>query len=160
MGKTFETISQVISLFPGLANDKYFKITSPHDGAYNCIAWAYFIDNRWMWPNTGEYEFIDGVHYWPTKEITTEEVIHFIDAFKLQGYEECNNWENEEGFRRIALYVEEGTTLGTHASRELSSGVWVSKLGEMVDIEHGNPYTIEGKHYGKVYCIMKKRIFK
>lgn len=158
MGKTFESKDLVISLFPGLATDCHFKITSPHDESYNCIAWAYFINNKWMWPNTGDNNFFDGTHFWPTNEIITEEVCHFIDAFKLQGYEICNNWEKEKGFRRIALYVEKGTNICTHASRELSSGIWVSKLGKLVDIEHGNPYTIEGDRYGEVYCIMKKLI--
>ena len=66
-----------------------------------------------------------------------------------------HSWEQEEGYRRIALYVKEGTTKCTHASRELSSGKWTSKLGEFQDIRHGSPFSIEGLVYGRVYCIMK-----
>ena len=78
-------------------------------------------------------------------------------AFKEgKGYELCDNAEYEEGFQKIALYVKEGTTECTHAARQLTTGLWTSKLGQIEDIQHGTPYTIEGKCYGKVYCIMKR----
>ena len=70
MGKSVEEIKAwLIDFFPKLADDKNFEITSKASNDYNCIAWAYFINNRWMWPNTGQYPFLDGVHYWPSEEI-------------------------------------------------------------------------------------------
>ena len=54
MGKGTETAKlDVIDAFPGLRYDKYFEITSPIDPNYNCIAWAYQIKGRWMWPPKG-----------------------------------------------------------------------------------------------------------
>ena len=79
MGERIEQIKrELVRFFPKLKDDDGFKITSKETPAYNCIAWAYNIDNRWMWPNTGEYEFLDGVHYWPTDEIQEASIENFI----------------------------------------------------------------------------------
>jgi hypothetical protein len=158
MGERTKEIKRILfSAFPKLINDKDFKVTSNDTPVYNCIAWAYKIDNRWMWPNTGEYPFLDGVHYWPSVDILDCNVNNFIDAFKLKGYECCDNCQFEPGYRKIALYVKPGSTECTHAARELSNGCWTSKLGEFNDIQHGTAEAIENDEYGKVYCYMKKK---
>ena len=108
-----------------------------------------------MWPGGVEAKIFDGFHYWPDGVEDNEDVTTFIDAFKLKGYYVCDSWEHEEGYRRVALYVKEGTKC-THASRELLSGKWTSKLGKAQDIQHGTPFSIEGLVYGRVYCIMKR----
>ena len=143
------------SIFPKLRNDTDFKFTSPETPNYNCIAWALHYDDRWMWPGGVEAKILDGFHYWPEGVENNEDVIAFITAFQLKGYCICDSWEHEDEYRKIALYVKEGTTKCTHASRELSSGKWTSKLGKFQDIQHGTPFSIEGKNYGKVYCIKK-----
>lgn len=158
MGERVEEIMRfLLQVFPKLSQDKDFKVTSKDTPVYNCIAWAYKIDNRWMWPNTGEYLFLDGVHYWPSDEILDCDVSNFIEAFKLKGYECCENSDFESGYRKIALYVKPNTTECTHAARELSNGCWTSKLGRSNDIQHGTPETIENDEYGKVHCFMKRK---
>ena len=42
--------AQITTLFPELKNDLDFKVTSPRTPNYNCIAWAYHHNDRWMWP--------------------------------------------------------------------------------------------------------------
>lgn len=158
MGERVEEIEHIIiQAFPKLLQDRYFKVTSKDTPIYNCIAWAYNINDRWMWPNTGEYMFLDGINYWPSDEILDCEVSNFIEAFKLKGYECCDNFASESGFRKIALYVKPNTTECTHAARELSNGFWTSKLGPKWDIQHGTPDTIENDDYGHVYCFMKRK---
>lgn len=160
MGKNVDQIAEIIKeIFPKLKTDTEFKVTSKEDERYNCIAWAYNINNRWMWPNTGDCPFIDGVHYWPSNEIMEPTVENFIKAFRLKGYEVCDNFRHEEGYQKVALYAIPGTNICTHASRELANGKWTSKLGQIQDIQHGDPTTIENDGYGKVCCIMK-RVFK
>lgn len=146
------------SLFPELVNDKYFKLTSPQDPCYNCIAWAYSYKDRWMWPPGGSpAKVLDAVTYWPN-ENASDDISEFIRAFKEgKGYEICENADYEKGYQKIALYVEKGTTTCTHAARQLTNGCWTSKLGPEQDIQHGTPYTIEGNTYGEVYCIMKRK---
>lgn len=146
---------QILAAFPGLQSDPDFKITSPDNPNYNCIAWAYHSDNRWMWPGGIEHKIADCFHYWPEGVDDTTEVAAFISAFEKKGYRICGNADFEHDYTKIALYVIKGTTECTHASRQLRSGKWTSKLGPSHDIQHGTPYTIEGDVYGNVYCIMK-----
>jgi hypothetical protein len=62
----------------------------------------------------------------------------------------------EPGFVKVALYAVAGEY--THASRQLSSGKWTSKLGKGVDIEHDAPDDVGGGSYGELLGIMKKKI--
>ena len=157
MGKGTEAARlDVIKNFPGLRYDNVFKITSPIDPNYNCIAWAYQIKGRWMWPPKGlPTGVLDAVTYWPNDN-SSPDVERFVDAFRQKGYEKCDTSDFETGFRKIALYIKPGTTECTHAARQLSDGTWTSKLGCSYDIQHGTPQAIEGQCYGCVYCYMKK----
>ncbi len=159
MGERIEQIKKaIVRAFPKLIDDDKFDITSKATPKYNCIAWAYNIDDRWMWPNTGEFEFLDGVHFWPDDEIKEATIENFINAFRLKGYECCDDWHFEKEYQKIALYAHpERLDVCTHASRQLRNGCWTSKLGKENDIQHGTPFTIENELYGKVRCIMRRR---
>lgn len=157
MGKSVEIIAQLKEAFPGLNEDKDFKLTSPVTPNYNCIAWAYQITDKWMWPSPSASS-LDAVFYWPDEVTKSPCVISFIEAFRLKGYELCVKEEFENGYQKIALYVVPGTTECTHAARQLRDGKWTSKLGPACDIQHGTPHTIEGDCYGIVYCIMKRKV--
>ena len=133
----------LIAAFPGLGGDTDFKITSPQNTNYNCIAWAYHFQDRWMWPGGTGTKTIDGFKFWPDGIDDTEDVSAFIEAFKQKGYEQCETGDFETGYRKIALYVKKGTTQCTHAARQLNNGKWTSKLGRENDIQHGSPYAIE-----------------
>ena len=110
-----------------------------------------------MWPPAGiPTGVLDAVTYWPDEETQDADVREFVKAFRLKGYEMCDNAEMEKGYRKIALYVIPGTTECTHAARQLSTGYWTSKLGESYDIQHETPFTIQGDIYGKVYCFMRR----
>lgn len=145
----------IIKHFPGLTSDPHFKITSPVDKNYNCIAWAYALyKDRWMQFDTKPR--LDGVWYWwPNGVAVNQSIDAYIEAFKTKGYEVCDSHELENNYVKIALYVENNSMNCTHASRQKTIGTWMSKLGSSYDIEHGTPYTIEGSTYGKVHCIMK-----
>ena len=156
MGKGIEAARlDIISVFPKLLNDEHFEVTSPKDPNYNCIAWAYQIKGRWMWPPAGVPITFDAVTYWPDENASTD-VELFVKAFREKGYEKCNDASFEKGYRKIALYITPGTTECTHAARQLSNGYWTSKLGSSYDIQHSTPLEIEGKVYGRVYCYMKR----
>lgn len=161
MGERVEQIKNELKCcFPKLKNDSNFDVTSKATPKYNCIAWAYNIVDRWMWPNTGEYLFLDGVHYWPSDEIQPPSIDNFIKAFQLKGYECCDNGDFEEGYQKIALYAKPSEwDICTHAARQKRNGYWTSKLGEDCDIQHGTAYSIENDLYGQVRCFMK-RVFE
>jgi hypothetical protein len=155
MGQNIELKKTIINSFPKLANDTDFQITSPETPTYNCIAWAYKYNDRWMW-HTGA-EKLDGVVYWPKEVENSPYLEAYKKTFILQGYEVCENWQHEEDFEKIALYINPDTRECTHAARERRTGKWTSKLGQSNDISHNNPYSIEGNLYGTVACIMKRK---
>ena len=42
---------EILKAFPGLRYDGGFRITSPEDADYNCIAWAFGRKDCWLWPD-------------------------------------------------------------------------------------------------------------
>lgn len=138
-------MGQLIGCFPNLSRSN-FRVTSPQDGDYNCIAWAAEENDRWWWPETA---------YWPDnvpEEITLDA---FICAYQTLGYEPCNNDELEDGFNKVAIYIKaDGSP--SHAARQLETGMWASKLGREWDVEH----TLEalvGMEYGRVGQVLKRK---
>ncbi len=157
MDKSVEEIRKiVINIFPKLALDKDFKITSKATPDYNCIAWAFNYEDRWMQPPYLGKPNLDSVVWWPPEVPEGMEIDCLIKAFEKDGYVLCDTFEHEEGFRKVALYVDEEKQKWTHAAREKRDTTWTSKLGTNVDIQHGTPYTIENDDYGTVHCFMKK----
>ncbi len=157
MGERVEEIVQFLfQVFPNLSQDKDFKVTSKSTPNYNCIAWACKFNERWIQPPYLGKPNLDCVVWWPPEVPQGLHIDSLISLFEHHGYSICKTDEHEDGFRKVALYINEQSKEWTHASRELSNGCWTSKLGEFNDIQHGSPYSIENDDYGKVYCIMKK----
>ena len=101
---------------------------------------------------------LDCVVWWPPEVEECLEPDCLKKVFEKHGYIECSTSQNEEGYRKVALYYREDINEWTHASRELRNGLWTSKSGQSYDIQHGTPETIENNSYGKVYCIMKLKL--
>lgn len=158
----------IIKGFPKLASDTLFNVSSKKDINYNCIAWAGMEDNEFWWPEVTPYNKLDGVKYnWPFKIKNNEKLQYFIELFSHLGYiEESDNYQNEHpDYRKIALFIKADSNNPdrllcdcTHAARQLKNGLWASKLGRDHDIEHSNPYDLEGKAYGKLAIILKKKL--
>jgi len=125
--------------FPRLP--KTIKPKSQSTPIYNCIAFALGFENKPWWPAAGTDA------YWPAgcpQEVT---VSAFAAAFATLGYEPCSYGHLESSYEKIALFTDENEP--THAARQLQSGIWVSKCGSNVDIEH-KLKELEGPLYGKV----------
>lgn len=73
--------------FPN-TNNEPFTATSPKDPSYNCIGWA-FGGKRKMWPNSRTY-------YWPPNVPNAVHINSFVELFKTQGYEVCDNGDLEK----------------------------------------------------------------
>ena len=135
------------SLFPNLSKTGY-KITSPESDEYNCIAWAAGENDLWRDPNPF-YRY-----YWPRRASRDASVGAFVDVFKTLGYETCPDDRLEPGFEKVAIYANT-TGKPTHVARQLRSGAWTSKPGNLEDVEH----TLEGltnSEYGDVVQILKR----
>ena len=157
MGKGFSTQELRIlqSNFPKLLSDPYFKRTSKETPEYNCISWAMVRSDRWTQCPAGmKLPQFDGVTWWPPEAENGQDINCLIDPFEKTGHIICNDGVPEIGYRKVALYCDHNNHW-THAARLLSNGFWTSKLGAWIDIQHGDPYSIEGPAYGHVYCFMK-----
>ncbi|GHU99280.1 hypothetical protein FACS189483_08350 [Spirochaetia bacterium] len=126
------------------------KPTSPVKNEYNCIAWAYGVDDIWFWPDP------DKQYYWPDTISRNEDIATFIELFKSIRYVVCENSNLEYGYQKIAIYIRDGVP--THAARQLPDGKWTSKLGPNIDIEHDTLDCLDGPAYGKSGVIMKRPI--
>jgi hypothetical protein len=135
---------RLMKLFPKL-RASHFKITSGSTAAYNCIAFAAGINNKWWeyrpgyaWPNATRNSSVDAA----------------IELFAAQGFEKCETDRLEAGWEKIAIYGDRDGY--THAARQLASGRWVSKLGKLHDIEHKQLEDLTDGDYGEVKQIMKR----
>jgi hypothetical protein len=131
--------------FPRLTAANH-RITSPATTDYNCIAWAAGETSHWWQPGV----------YWPTTVPPDDFGIGVLErAFAEFGFEDCGDDDGlEAGFEKVALYG--SGTFYTHAARQLPTGIWTSKLGRDVDIEHETPDDVAGGIYGEVVQIMKR----
>ena len=78
----------------------------------------------------------------------------FRQVFVMHGYAVCDQIDPEPGYEKIAIFTD-ADGCPTHAARQLSSGVWTSKLGRLEDIEHAL-HDLEGTEYGSVVLLMKR----
>jgi hypothetical protein len=138
------------SLFPNLAGTGY-RITSPPDSTYNCIAWAASVTSDWWWPDP------DGFDFWPSGIVRECTVDAFILAFATCGFTPCSDGSLEPGWERVAIYAtHEGPT---HMARQLANDQWTSKLGPDDDIEH----TLDGlvsPIYGSIVQFLRRPVVR
>ena len=119
---------------------------------YNCIAWAAGRKDKWWWPIEG-----DPCAFWPIPIDRADPVTlkQFIKAFESEGFSVCKDGRFENGFEKVAIYVDTNDE-PTHAARMLPSGLWTSKMGRGEDIDHQTPQVLEGKQYGRVKAFLKR----
>jgi len=134
-------------LLPNLTAETY-RITSPANWQYNCIAWAVGQTDSWWWPTSGQF--------WPPGVPREETLEAFIAALETLGFTTCATSELEPGLEKIALYSIEN--IPTHMARQLSSGWWTSKLGPNFDIEHSNLEVVAGGVYGNPVAFLSRSI--
>ena len=132
---------------PGLCESPY-TITSPRDPNYNCIAFAVG-DVTHFW-----YDVKLAGYYWPPGVASADTLEGWIQVFREHGYVETDDASLNLEYEKIAIYV--GTDgCPEHVARQKASGMWTSKMGKGVDLEHSLD-ALEGVFYGKVTKIMQR----
>ena len=149
---------EIEEAFPRLSSLQW-RIKSPRDRTYKCIAWAACrTDNIW-WPHA-EDPIPPGV-YWPPGIPRNCKVETFVQAFEPLGFRLCDNSDFEFGYQKVAIYaLDQDST--THMARQhfLGRG-WLSKPGILADILHptlesiANDPPYDEDDYGRVFAIMK-----
>jgi hypothetical protein len=135
------------TIFPMLQTTGH-RITSQDTDDYNCIAWAAGETHR-RWEHNDPW-------YWPDGVPRVHTVPAYVAAYETRGFAECENGEFEHGYEKIAIYAVQGKP--QHAARQLGSGMWTSKLGNLWDIEHPTLDGVENNDYGKPVAFMKRSI--
>lgn len=145
--------------FPHLnRKNALFRVTSPRDESYNCIAWAMGLNDRWV--DTDEASG----HWWPVKysDVSSQKSKEgLIRAFQTMGFKECDNDNTEKHFDKVALYYNPITNEWTHAARVISPNEYHSKAGKAWDFHHGPGDALTNINspsisYGNVYTFMKR----
>jgi hypothetical protein len=137
-------------LFPNLGNTSY-RVTGPANEHYNCIAHAAGSTDAWWQPTPQPTKKT----YWPPGAPQEWSLDALATALGALGYVPCDNSILEIGFEKIALYAN-ASGEPTHASRQLPSGAWTSKLGELEEIEHASVEALEGQEYGTAVRFLKR----
>jgi hypothetical protein len=140
-------VRDIEAIFPALGTTGY-QVTSPPDRGYNCIAWATGETGHWWWPDP------TGIEFWPPGVPRAETLAAFQQMLAALGFEVCAVSAPEAGFEKVALFADPHGA-PRHAARQLASGRWTSKLGELADIEH-ELHALSGPEYGSVVLIMKR----
>jgi hypothetical protein len=138
-------------IVPGLTLTRWQE-KSLQDYHYNCIAFAAGDERQW-WEPSG-----DPLHYWPPGIPREYSLPAYKLAYELFGYRECDFSDKfEKGYQKVAIFLySDGTP--SHAARQTEKGKWLSKLGELEDIEHDSIFALEGDdpNYGKISAFMKR----
>ena len=134
-------------LFPN-SRQEPFDLTSSETKSYNCIAWAYEDNTRWYWPDPST------IYFWPPGVPREETLAAFIILFESIGYTQCENGDLEDGYLKVAVYTN-NLGIPTHAARQLSNGLWTSKLGDKIDVSH-TLLSMEGGVYGNVVAFLRR----
>jgi len=84
----------------------------------------------------------------------TANLASFEAAYATKGYVRCDHPDLEEEVEKIAVYVLDGVP--KHVARQLASGRWTSKLGDLKDIDHATLDDLAGPFYGHPVLFMRR----
>ena len=91
--------------------------------------------------------------HWPAWAPNEETIPAFIQAFEGLGYSPSVDHVLEPAVEKIAIYAT--NNIPTHASRQLVTGEWSSKLGESYDFSH-TINCMDGPAYGTAVIYMRR----
>ncbi len=139
---------EIERIFPKLLINGY-SLESSATPQYNCIAWAAGETKLWWEPDPLN------LNHWPPGIPRIYTLDAYIKVYEILGYTVCHDAKYENNFEKVAIYVDSNGK-PTHAARQLSSGKWTSKLGELEDIDHATVDCLVGLVYGSVAVILKR----
>lgn len=135
-GNEFRTLmsfdSEFATYFPELREGATYDNIGPRDERYNSIAFAAGDERRWWEPSITGFG-PDGT-YWPRTAPCAYTIEAYVAAFASIGYSPCADGELEAGIEKVAIFASDDEP--RHASRQLSDGRWVSKMGKSYPIVH------------------------
>src|SRR5205085_10610694 len=103
-GKGTRMSEHLQALFPGLRTTP-FRVTSPPDCKYNCIAWAANDASDWWWPAGTPPDAV-----WPDSAARKVTLSAFTAAFLSVGYTLGGDESPEPAFEKVALFADAAGT--------------------------------------------------
>lgn len=137
---------RLLAKYPGLVKG-HFRITSPRDSSYNCLAFAGH-DTRRCW-----HPSAFGSLYWPEGAPADDTLDGWISAYGILGFAPSTSPDLEPGLEKLAIYADRDFPL--HVARQLQTGLWTSKLRPQEDVEH-ELAGLEGDEYGRVVAVLAR----
>lgn len=140
----------------------WFRPTNPATERFNCVAWALHDRSRFWWPGGHPGYFLEDddkpCDYWPvrlTEPDPASNLDHFFRLFADHGFRACRDGALEHGVEKVVFYTQScrGVELFQHAARQLPSGLWTSKLGRLIDLEHAAPQDL-CEEYGETLTFL------
>lgn len=120
-------LARVEAYFPSLVSAGYVP-TSEANSAYNCFSFVVGDELRWTSPLPG--------YYWPVGVPRENSIGAFAQIYAQYGFEECNSISLQAGVTKIAVLVNPDDDTPDHASLQLRSGRWLSKMWSEEDMVH------------------------
>jgi hypothetical protein len=118
---------------------------------YNCVAYAAGDFTRKWWPSV----LPNPGYYWPPGAARGDGPDALRSGFDAIGYEQCVNGDNEPGYEKVVIYVDDNGDV-SHVAKQDGDG-WISKLGEIEDVYHRTPHCFGGSIYGNVVYYMRRK---
>ncbi len=94
-------------------------------------------------------------YYWPPNARRDAHPDALRSAFEAIGYEVCERDNLEDGYEKVALYVDAN---GSWAAKQEANGEWSCKLGNEEDVRYKTPHSFGDSIYGHVAYFMKRQI--
>jgi len=146
-----EEIAALFEQLPHLEILEYgveWTVNSRSTDDYNCLAWA-MADCEQPWSPA-----LQGGYYWPPDLVLGVPVLDVVaELFRREGYAECGDPEAVAGTEKVALYADPLREV-RHAARRRGNGWWMSKMGDLADIEHVDVAAVECELYGRATMIL------
>lgn len=96
-------------------------------------------------------------YYWPPGARLGRDADSLRSAFEAIGFEVADSSLVEEGYEKVALYVD-GSGEWQHAAKQTADGKWSSKIGDAHDIVHASEHCFSGSDYGNVCYYMRRKL--
>ena len=138
--------------FPALLGGVGYRDTSEETIVYNCLAWALGINWTRYDPEpkcAGYYWFPGLPRKWDVPTIRL--------LFEKHGYVIADNYDLEAGFEKVVFFTDDAG-IPQHFARQLPSGKWTSKMGDLNDIEHDSLNSIANSIYGSPGLVLKRNV--
>lgn len=137
--------------YPNLLDSEH-RVTSPSSPDYNCVAYAVGVEDVQWQPTDDPTDA-----YWPPDIPRVDTLDSYIRLFTSLGYETCGDGLHETGLEKIAIYAD-SSQMFTHVAKQEPDGRWISKMGDLEDIEHSSPEIVEGLWNGTVSQYLRRRV--